>query len=444
MSLYVFGLNHHTSPLALREALMVPAGEFPGVLDAFRQMLAAGGDKRAGVTLLQTCNRFEWYVRTLLPAARLRELVLGWMTGRAGESLAPFLAGSVYEHTQEEAVRHLFRVVSSLDSLVVGETEILGQVQAAYEQARQAGVTDKVLGTLFQRAVRTGKEVREKTRIGNGKVSIASVAVDLAETVLRDITGKTAMVIGSGTMSEAALSRLMERGIGQVIVLNRTFERARELASRFRGEAGPLDVLRNHLHRADIIISSTGAPKPILGVDAFQDAMAKRRGAPMLLIDIAVPRDVDPAVGALENVFYYDIDSLESQARLNQQQRIRAISEAERLVEEAVKGFAVWRRGLSAEPVVLALTRHFESARERELCRLRNKLAALPAEQQEMVEQLASRLVATLLHRPLEALKAAASEGDPEALFSAVERLFDLRREEAPEQAGSEDDRPAC
>ncbi|HPO30829.1 MAG TPA: glutamyl-tRNA reductase, partial [Candidatus Hydrogenedentes bacterium] len=344
-----------------------------------------------------------------------------------------------------DAVRHLFRVASSLDSLVVGETEILGQVQSAYEQARQAGVTDKVLGTLFQRAIRTGKETREKTRIGNGKVSIASVAVDLAETVLRDIAGKTAMVIGSGTMSEAALSRLMERGIGQVIVLNRTFERARELASRFRGEAGPLDVLRNHLHRADIIISSTGAPEPILGVDAFQDAMARRRGAPILLIDIAVPRDVDPAVGALENVFYYDIDSLENQARLNQQQRARAITEAERLVEEAVKGFGAWRRGLTAEPMVLALTRYFESARERELCRLRGKLAAMPPEQREIVEQLAQRLVATLLHRPLEVLKTAAAEGDPEALLDAVERLFNLRRDEmVSEDRGEGGNDPAC
>jgi len=424
---------------------MVPAGEIADALVSFRQMLVEAGDARAGVTLLQTCNRFEWYIRTQLPAVRLRGLVMGWMHHRVGAPRVPSLAESVYEHAQEDAVRHLFRVASSLDSLVVGETEILGQVQSAYEQARQAGVTDKVLGTLFQRAIRTGKETREKTRIGNGKVSIASVAVDLAETVLRDIAGKTAMVIGSGTMSEAALSRLMERGIGQVIVLNRTFERARELASRFRGEAGPLDVLRNHLHRADIIISSTGAPEPILGVDAFQDAMARRRGAPILLIDIAVPRDVDPAVGALENVFYYDIDSLESQARLNQQQRARAITEAERLVEEAVKGFGAWRRGLTAEPVVLALTRYFESARERELCRLRGKLAAMPPEQREIVEQLARRLVATLLHRPLEVLKTAAAEGDPEALLDAVERLFNLRRDEmVSEDRGEGGNDPAC
>lgn len=444
MSLYVFGLNHHTSPLALREALMIPAGGIPAALTEFREKLAAGGDARAGIALLQTCNRFEWYVRTSLPASKLRELVLGWMSARTGDAEATSLAEAVYEHSQDEAVRHLFRVASSLDSLVVGETEILGQVQAAYEQARAAGVTDKILGMLFQRAARTGKEVREKTRIGNGKVSIASVAVDLAETVLRDITGKTAMVIGSGTMSEAALSRLMERGIGQVIVLNRTFERARELASRFRGEAGPLEVLHNHLHRADIIISSTGASELILGVDDFRDAMAQRRGAPMLLIDIAVPRDIDPAAGALENVFYYDIDSLESQARLNQQQRIQAIAEAERLVEESVKGFGAWRRGLSAEPVVLALTQYFESARERELCRLRSRLAALSPEQRGMVEQLADRLVATLLHRPLEALKTAASEGDTAALISAVERLFNLPRQDAADQQTDRDDRPAC
>ncbi len=442
MSLFVFGLNHHTSPLALREALMVPPPELSGALRAFHGRVAAAGDPHPGVALLQTCNRFEWYIRAQLPPARAREEVLAWMAARGGSSLVPSLDTALYEYAQEDAVRHVFRVAASLDSLVVGETEILGQVQAAYEQAREAGVIDRVLGMLFQRAIRIGKEVREKTPIGNGKVSIASIAVDLAETVLRDIAGKTAMVIGSGAMSEAALARLMERGIGQVIVLNRTFERARELAERFRGEAGPLDVLRNHLHRADIIISSTGAPEPILGVEAFRDAMARRRGNPILLIDIAVPRDVDPAVGALENVFYYDIDSLESQARISQQQRARAIAAAEQLVEEAVKGFGSWRRGLSAEPVVIALTRHFESARERELCRMRAKLDALPPEQRELVEQVAARIVGSLLHRPLEALKAAAAQGDAAELFSAVERLFGLPRQNNAEASDGDSDAP--
>ncbi|HOQ88729.1 MAG TPA: glutamyl-tRNA reductase, partial [Candidatus Hydrogenedentes bacterium] len=202
------------------------------------------------------------------------------------------------------------------------------------------------------------------------------------------------------------------------------------------------DVLRNHLHRADIIISSTGAPEPILGVEAFRDAMARRRGNPILLIDIAVPRDVDPAVGALENVFYYDIDSLESQARISQQQRARAIAAAEQLVEEAVKGFGSWRRGLSAEPVVIALTRHFESARERELCRMRAKLDALPPEQRELVEQVAARIVGSLLHRPLEALKAAAAQGDAAELFSAVERLFGLPRQNNAEASDGDSDAP--
>lgn len=427
MTLALTGLSHHSSPLTLRERMAIGPDALDAALKALRARLEADAPapQDTGALILSTCNRMELYLHANRPSESLHAAArafLGEWHGLAEPEFDAFL----YDHANADAVRHLFRVSASLDSLVVGETEILGQVQQAYEAAHLAGTADKITGVLFQRALKTGKEARSRTRIGEGKVSVASVAVDLAESILKDFGGKTAMVVGSGTVSEQALKSVISRGVDEVIVLNRTLENAHALAAKYRGEAASLHELQQHLHRADIIISSTGAPEEILGLEDFRAAMEKRGRAPMFVIDIAVPRDIDRKIADIDNVYYYDIDSLQQAADRNLRLRQGEVAACEAIVDEAADRFMAWRRSLFAEPTILSMAQEFHGIRERELAKTLEKLNGIAPEQRQEIEYMTKRIVNGILQRPMTRIKEEVNSDDPNPVLLLVKRIFGL------------------
>ncbi len=424
MTIVVTGLSHHTSPLALRERMMVPRDQLPNLLTLLNAQLGEGG----GVAILATCNRIEVYICAPRPPEELQRRIVSFL-GAVNRLAESEFSGFLYHHANAEAAAHLFQVAASLDSMVVGENEIMGQIQQAYDAAREAGVLNRVLGALFQRALKCGKRVRTETRIGAGKVSVASVAVDLAESILKDLSGKTAMIVGSGQISELAMKSMIERGVGRVMVLNRTLERAKILAKRYHGEAIILQALPCHLHRADIVVSSTGAPDLILRAADFERAIEQRGRKPMFVIDIAVPRDIEREAAQVENVYCYDMDDLQTVAERNLSKRQDEINAARAIVRKETEGFMAWRRRLRIEPLIVALTRRFHEIREQEMARSAGRLGALSPEQLREVESLSRRIVNNLLHEPVKRIKNAANGEQKDTLLFLAQQLFGIEEE---------------
>ncbi len=380
------------------------------------------------MAILSTCNRIEVYVCAPRPPEELQRRIVSFLgvVHRLAESeFSAFL----YHHANTEAVSHLFQVAASLDSMVVGENEIMGQIQQAHDAARDAGVLNRILGVLFQRALKCGKRVRTETRIGAGKVSVASIAVDLAESILKDLSGKTAMIVGSGQISELAMKSMIERGVGRVMVLNRTLERAKVLAKRYHGEAIILQALPCHLHRADIVVSSTGAPALILRAADFERAIEQRGRTPMFVIDIAVPRDIEREAAQVENVYCYDMDDLQAVAERNLLKRQDEINAASGIVQEETEAFMAWRRRLRVEPLIVALNQRFHEIREQEIARSAARLNALSPEQLREVELLTRRIVKNLLHEPVKRIKQAANGEQKDTLLFLAQQLFGIEKE---------------
>ena len=421
MTIVVTGLSHHTSPLALRERLTLSSEHLANVLSTLHKQL---GDE-SGVVILPTCNRLEVYVCAKQPPETLHKHINSFLgvVNRLAESE---FSGFLYHNANTGAVRHLFRVASSLDSMVVGENEIMGQLQQAYEAARNAGTLNRPLSVLFQRALKCGKKVRAETQIGSGKVSVASIAVDLAESILKDLAGKTAMIVGSGQISELALKSLVEHGVGKVMVLNRTLANAQTLAARYKGEAIILEALSCHLHRADIVISSSGASGLILRRSDFERAIEQRGREPMFVIDIAVPRDIEREAANVDNVYCYDMDDLQGMAERNLRNRQNEIGDCEAIIDAEVESYLVWRRGLNMEPLIVALTKTFNDIREQELRRSLSKLAELSDEARQEVENLSKRIINNLLHHPITAIKTETVGEHKDALMELAQRLFGI------------------
>ncbi len=421
MSLIVTGLNHRTSELALRERVVFAEEALPKAIKALRECV-----EDAGVVILSTCNRSEIYLNHAGDAEylhrELRRFLCDWHRVPQ-EELAPAL----YEYEGRETVGHLFRVAASLDSLVVGEQQILGQAHDAYTLAHQEQATDKVINALFQKAFAVAKRVRTQTNIGEGKVSVSSVAVDLAVSIFTDLSGATVLVIGSGEMSEQTLQHLVQHGVGRIIVANRTVENAEALARRFNGVAIALDAIKAHLHEADIVVSSTGAPGLVLHADQLQWALKRRGQKPMFLIDIAVPRDIDAAANQLDNVYLYTMDDLQEVARRNLEARRDAIDRSLEIVDAGVDQFWRWLRGLAAEPTIVSLSRKMDAIRVRELQKTLANLPGLSPEQREEVEYLTKRIVGNILQRPLAEIKQEAHEEEHGSVLHAVRRLFGLK-----------------
>lgn len=336
MNILCAGLNHELAPVEIRERFAVGTHELPGVLDKLRRI-----DGNAGAVVLSTCNRVEFYAATICPVRALGSLH-DWLTDRTG------LRVPLYEFHTPASVRHLFRVACGLDSMVLGETEVLGQIKQAYARATESGAASRHLHRLFQHAFRVAKTVRSQTRITSGATSVGAVAVELARKIFGDLATRKVMILGAGEMGERTARSLQSRGVRSVIVSNRTFDRAAALAEDIGGLAIHFEHWEKHFEEIDILIGSTGAPHPVLTKEKLAPLLRPRRERPLFIIDLAVPRDVSPEVNELEGVFLYDIDSLQDIARESMEIRKQEILACESLIETEVAGFVDWLRKHSA------------------------------------------------------------------------------------------------
>ena len=402
MTLALLGVNHKTAPIELREKIAISRDELP---DVTRALAAVPGVTEC--MIVSTCNRVEMLAALESPAVDLS----GFLQSQFrldGTSLKDH----VYEHRDQQAVLHLFRVAASLDSMVVGEPQILGQVKEAFAAARTAGTVGAQLEHLLQSAFAAAKRVRSETEIGSNSVSIASVAVELAQRIFGSLHGRTVFLVGAGKMSELAARHLVQQGAGAILVTNRTLARARTMAEEFNGRVIPFEQLYETAGEADIVITSTGAPHSIFRREHGVAFLHKRRNKPMFFIDIAVPRDVDPAMNKLEGIFVYDIDDLQTVAASHMAERAREAGNAEALIAAEVERFHERQRAVNVAPAIVALQRQAEEIRQGELRRIQARLGALTAEQAAAVEALTRGLVNKFLHPPMQALKQAAREND--------------------------------
>jgi glutamyl-tRNA reductase len=412
----VVGVSHKTAPLAVREALAFPE---PKLGDALSRVREEVGLPEA--MILSTCNRVEIYGRAPDPtsAPGLLEF-LHRFHSRAPGSLDPF----TYLLKGEEAVRHAFRVAASLESMVIGEPQILGQVKEAYQRAEAAGALGSFLNALRNRSLAAAKRVRTETLIGQNAVSVSSVAVELARKIFRDLKDRDVLLVGAGKMTELAARQLVRGGARATVLGGRTFAKAEELAAALGGRAVPFENLREELGRADIVISGTGAPDIVI---REEDVLSARRsGSPLFLIDIAVPRDIDPKVSELDGVFLYNLDDLKSVADANLKERQKEAGLAEELLDSEVKDFISWQKSLDIVPLLVELRQRADTIRRGELEKARSRLGPLTPEQEQALDLLTSGIVNKMLHAPTAQLKEMASNGNSPELLGLVRRLLGL------------------
>jgi glutamyl-tRNA reductase len=417
MHVALVGTSHHRAPVELRERLFVSAPENPELV---RRLAGGGGEAVA----LSTCNRTELYVvDTDLEAAQERAFAeLASLGGLSESEIAP----SLYTLTDEAAALHLFRVAASLDSMIPGEAQILGQVRGAYETAKEAETAGRIMHRLFRQALRVGRRVRTETAIGENPASISSAAAELAERVFGSLEGRRILVLGAGKMSDLAAVNLISRGVESVFVANRSVERAERLARRFGGRASGLDTVEAELEDVDIVVASTGARGYVLSAEQVECAMRKRKGRPIFFVDIAVPRDVDPAVNDIEGCYVYDVDDLERVVEESVAGRREEAVRAEAIVAEEAEGFRAWQLSLDVVPAIASLRARAELIRTSELERAEGRLHSLSPSERRAVESLTAQIVNKLLHAPTVRMKQAAAAADGVLYADAVRHLFDL------------------
>ena len=420
MSIGLLGLNHTTAPVEVRERFAV-TGEEAEVLA--RKLMQR--DSLHEALVLSTCNRVEFLVSGEQPAASsgLFGLVQEFL-----EDLQPQDEHFFYNYSDRKAVRHLFRVASSLDSMVVGEPEILGQVKDAYARAKAAGTIRGELDFVLNHAFRVARRIRNETGIGQMAVSISFVAVELARKIFGDLGGRSILIVGAGKMSELSAKHLQRAGAGRVYVTNRTPERAVELARAFEGEAVAFDRLFEMLAKVDIVISSTGAPNFILNKKTAEAVIAARKQRPVFLVDIAVPRDIDPAINSVDNIFVYDIDDLQQVADANLEQRKREAERAEAIVEEELTKLMHRLKTHQVAPTIVSLQDELERVRRAEVARFRSKLGTLDTEQTEALDAMTRSMINKIAHSPISHMKRLASHPDGLHFVEFVKRAFNLRK----------------
>jgi glutamyl-tRNA reductase len=419
--LHLLGLNHTTAPLEVREKLAFNATQRAAAMAAFH---ARFPDCEA--VLLSTCNRVELYVAREVQARPQAEDV--------AEFLASFhlvdresIQAHLYHQSGREMVQHLFNVAASLDSMVLGETQILGQVREAYESAREQSCVGPMLNPLFQRAIAVGKQVMRETTLAEGRLSIASVAVDYAGRIFDHFNDKKVLCIGAGKMAQLVLRSFSALSPKKLMICNRDGQKAVELASQFNGEAAAFDKLDEHLSAADIVVTSTGSADPIITARAFAAAHRKRRYRPIFIIDIALPRDVEPAVGQLENVYLYNLDDLQQVVQKNQAGRQESVDPARQIVAAAVEDYLRAHRLRTMGPVIDQLYKRYHQLAQEELTRTLSKMPDVSEAEKSHLEELTRRIVNKLLHDPVQALRAADDAHTPAAQYiHAMERLFKL------------------
>ncbi len=417
MNLALVGINHHTAPVEIRERMNIQEDRLPA---AVADLVGRDGIEEG--LILSTCNRVEVITRLrdqVDPQPALRSFLADYHHC----DLAPY-EKYFYWHRQQEMIRHLFRVASSLDSMILGEPQVLGQLKSAYATARGVGALSGSLNEIVGRALAVARRVRRETAIGTTAVSVSYAAVELARKIFGTLSGKTIFVIGAGKMSELAAKHLLRSGASAIFVSNRTYERAVELAQAFHGTAIRFEDLFDHIEKADIVISSTAAPHFVIYRSQAEKWLDARKHKPMFFVDIAVPRNVEPSINELENAFVYDIDDLGQVVEANRKQREREAVWAEEIVSQEVE--RTMRRLASHEvvPTIVALEERLNYIRESETERLRGRLSTLTPEQREAVDVLTRSIQNKILHGPIVELKSAAGHPDHSALVELIRKIF--------------------
>ena len=415
MSLVVLGLNHRTAPIEVRERIVFDAPRLPAALTSLRALPGV-----QETLIVSTCNRTELYCVGDAGA----EATAGWL---ARESGGVALADCLYRIEGADAVRHAFSVAAGLDSMILGEPQILGQLKDAYRAAQSAGTAGAQLNRLFQATFAVGKRVRSETAIGASAVSAASAGIQLARRIFAGFEDHTALLVGAGEMISLAARHLHGQGIGRMIIANRSLGRAERIAGTLEASAILIESLDAHLPQADIVISSTARPGYVIGLDAVRAALVARRHRPMFMLDLAVPRDIDPEVGRLEDVYLYTVDDLREAVATNVKARQEEAASARRIIDDEVTRFHSSLRVLDAVPAIRELRGAAEAARDQTLEQARRMLAA-GQDPAQVLEFLAATLTNRLLHAPSAALREAAEGGDHE-LAAAAARLFRAARE---------------
>ena len=419
MELLVIGLNHNTAPIEIRECLAFPEDKLGEALSKVHALSSVKEDM-----IVSTCNRVEVYAATRETEKAVHDLK-EFLCQYHGVSLKEF-EKSLYTHVGEEAVRHIFRVASSLDSMVLGEPQILGQIKDAYDISQLANTSGLILHRLLHRAFHVAKRVRTETKIAISAVSVSSVAVELAEKIFGTLEKKTVLLIGAGEMCELAARHLVAGGVEKMLVTNRTYERAVSLAREFSGEAIPFEDMPQGLKKADIVMSATNSPQYLIGHDQVTKVMKDRRQKPIFFIDIADPRDIEPKVGDMENVYLYNIDDLQKVANENIKDREKEAQKAETLVQDEVVKFVSWYRSLDVTPTIVALRKKFEDIRKKELEKTLSLHPNLPDKEKKSLEALTSAIINKILHTPITLLKQTNEEAMADLYLDALHVLFGL------------------
>jgi glutamyl-tRNA reductase len=416
MTLVVVGINHRTAPVEVRERVVFEPSRVP---DALRDLAAL--DSVAEAVIVSTCNRTEVYCVTRSGDGALAD----WLQRYHG--LGSSIRHCLYHHDELRAVSHVFGVASGLDSMVLGEPQILGQLKDAYRCAQEAGTTGPMLNRLFQAAFSVAKRVRTETEIGANAVSVASAAVSMAKTVFASFENRTALMVGAGETIALAARHLHADGLRRMIVANRSIDRARELADEFQGFAIGLDDIGAHLREADIVVASTASPTVIITREMAKQALRARKRRPIFMVDIAVPRDIEPAVAELEDVYLFTVDDLQSVVNENMENRRQAAREADKMIASEVDRFDVQLRTLSAAPTIRRLREEAEHVRQHTLEQARRMLAA-GRSPEDVMEFLSSTLTNRLIHAPSQRLREAAESGD-ERVLGAIADIYHLDRD---------------
>jgi glutamyl-tRNA reductase len=417
MDILVIGLNHKTAPIEVREKV---AFDGPKLDEALK--ILKNSDMVKENIILSTCNRVEIYADVKDPDS-------------GAESIKNFLADfhklprefldkSLYIHKGHDAIRHIYRVGSSLDSMVVGEPQILGQLKDAFDAALKNKTTGVIINKLMRKSVSVAKRIRTETKIAESAVSISFAAVELAKKIFEDLPTKSFMLIGAGEMAELAAKHLINNGVKDVYVTNRTTARAEEMAQEFHGKVILFDNFTLELRYTDIVICSTGAPHYILEKEQMHKIMKERKQKPMFIIDISVPRNIDPEINDLDNVYLYDVDNLQGIVDTNIQERAKEAEKAEKIVDEEIGSFLKWSTSLSATPTIVALREKAEAIRKEELEKVLKKIGPLEEDKIKAIEYLSTSIVNKLIHPPTSALKS--EQEDRDVIVDMAKRLFKL------------------
>jgi glutamyl-tRNA reductase len=418
MKLLLTGLSHKTAPLDLREKFAIPEAALPRALQDLQKLGASEA------VVLSTCNRVEFALSSsddVEPGAIFDRYLTEW------HGTAANFNGHIYRLESREAIQHLFRVAASLDSMVVGEPQILGQLKAAYAAAKSEGTVGGLLEMVMTRAFNVAKRVRSETGIGHMAVSVSYAAVELARTIFGSLKGQTVMIVGSGKMGELAAKHLRRSGASRILVTNRTWERAEEMAKLFEGRAVEYTQFHSMLHEVDIVITSSGAPHFIITREDMQRVIAKRKHRPMFLIDIAVPRNIEPSVNQIEGVFLKDVDDLEGVVDANLQERGKQAEQAEAIVLHEVEQMIARLRIVEITPTIVSLQEQLEEIRNAEVTRALRKLGDLTPEQREQIELMSKSLINKIAHGPISELRRNAGHPEGGAVIEAIRKVFRLQ-----------------